>query len=113
MHCAGKPGLKALEVRAQIFVENLLKRSVRLDIAATDSAGTKYNENPTGGYGIFAETMLEQGREAAKRAEKAGKTRHRQRHRHMFKWNGKEDPWHVPRALFSTGKKGIAKGWSL
>ena len=111
MHCAGKPGLKALEVRAQIFVENLLKRSVRLDIAATDSAGTKYNENPTGGYGIFAETMLEQGREAAKRAEKAGKTRQRL----GIRSNGmeKRTPGMLPRALFSTGKKGIAKEWSL
>lgn len=38
-----KPDLKALEVHTQVFVENLLKRSVRLDIVATDSAGTKYN----------------------------------------------------------------------
>ena len=38
-----KPDLKVLDVRTQVFVENLLKRSVRLDILATDSTGTKWN----------------------------------------------------------------------
>lgn len=38
-----KPDLKVLDVRAQVFVENLLNRSVRLDILATDSTGAKLN----------------------------------------------------------------------
>ena len=38
-----KPDLKVLDVRTQVFVENLLNRSVRLDILATDSAGAKLN----------------------------------------------------------------------
>ncbi len=38
-----KPDLKVLDVRSQVFVENLLSRSVRLDILATDSAGAKMN----------------------------------------------------------------------
>ncbi len=38
-----KPDLKVLDVRTQIFVENLLNRSVRLDILATDSTGAKLN----------------------------------------------------------------------
>ncbi len=38
-----KPDLKVLDVRTQVFVENLLNRSVRLDILATDSTGTKLN----------------------------------------------------------------------
>lgn len=33
------PNLKVLDVRTQVFVENLLKRSVRLDILATDETG--------------------------------------------------------------------------
>lgn len=33
------PDLKVLDVRTQVFVENLLNRSVRLDVLATDSAG--------------------------------------------------------------------------
>lgn len=37
------PDLVVVEVRTQVFVENLLKRSVRLDILATDSAGRKIN----------------------------------------------------------------------
>lgn len=38
-----KPDLVAEEVRTQVFVENLLHRSVRLDVLAADSAGRKYN----------------------------------------------------------------------
>lgn len=38
-----KPDLKVLDVRAQVFVENLLNRSVRLDILATDDTGAKLN----------------------------------------------------------------------
>ena len=38
-----KPDLKVLDVRTQVFVENLLDRSVRLDILATDSTGAKLN----------------------------------------------------------------------
>ncbi len=38
-----KPDLKVLDVRTQVFVENLLNRSVRLDIVATDSTGAKLN----------------------------------------------------------------------
>ena len=39
-----KTDLKVLDVRTQVFVENLLNRSVRLDILATDDTGTKRNE---------------------------------------------------------------------
>jgi len=35
--------LDVLDVRTQVFVENLLNRSVRLDVLATDSAGRKFN----------------------------------------------------------------------
>ena len=38
-----KPDLKVLDVRTQVFVENLLNRSVRLDILAMDSTGAKLN----------------------------------------------------------------------
>ncbi len=38
-----KPDLKVLDVRTQVFVENLLNRSVRLDILATDDTGVKLN----------------------------------------------------------------------
>ena len=38
-----KPDLKVLDVRTQVFVENLLYRSVRFDILATDSTGAKLN----------------------------------------------------------------------
>ena len=38
-----KPDLKVLDVHTQVFVENLLNRSVRLDILATDSTGAKFN----------------------------------------------------------------------
>ena len=38
-----KPSLKVLDVRTQVFVENLLNRSVRLDILATDDTGAKLN----------------------------------------------------------------------
>ncbi|EOS20513.1 hypothetical protein C806_05034 [Lachnospiraceae bacterium 3-1] len=38
-----KPDLKVLDVRTQVFVENLLNRSVRLDILATDSTWAKLN----------------------------------------------------------------------
>ena len=37
------PDLVAVDVRTQVFVENLLNRSVRLDILATDSTGRKIN----------------------------------------------------------------------
>ena len=37
------PDLEIVDVRTQVFVENLLKRSVRLDVLATDSAGKKIN----------------------------------------------------------------------
>ncbi len=38
-----KPDLKVLDVRTQVFVENLLNRSVKLDILATDSTWAKLN----------------------------------------------------------------------
>ena len=38
-----KPDLKVPDVRTQVFVENLLNRSVRPDILATDSTGAKLN----------------------------------------------------------------------
>ncbi len=38
-----KPDLKVLDIRTQVFVDNLLNRSVRLDILATDSTGAKLN----------------------------------------------------------------------
>lgn len=38
-----KPDLEVIDVRTQVFVENLLNRSVRLDILATDSTGRKIN----------------------------------------------------------------------
>lgn len=38
-----KPDLKVLDVRTQVFVENLLYRSVRFDILATDNTGAKLN----------------------------------------------------------------------
>ncbi len=38
-----KPDLSVCSARTQVFVENLLNRSVRLDILATDSSGTTYN----------------------------------------------------------------------
>lgn len=37
------PELNVLDVRTQVFVENLLNRSVRFDVLATDSAGRKFN----------------------------------------------------------------------
>lgn len=37
------PNLNVLDVRTQVFVENLLNRSVRLDVLATDSIGRKFN----------------------------------------------------------------------
>lgn len=37
------PDLVVVEVRTQVFVENLLNRSVRLDVLATDSTGKVYN----------------------------------------------------------------------
>ena len=37
------PDLKVIDVHTQVFVENLLNRSVRLDILATDSSGRKIN----------------------------------------------------------------------
>ena len=38
-----KPDLQVTDVRTQVFVENLMNRSVRLDILATDSEGRKIN----------------------------------------------------------------------
>lgn len=38
-----KQDLKVIDVRTQVFVENLLNRSVRLDVLATDCAGRKFN----------------------------------------------------------------------
>lgn len=38
-----KADLKVLDAHTQVFVENLLERSVRLDILATDAQGAKYN----------------------------------------------------------------------
>ncbi|WP_434311026.1 PD-(D/E)XK nuclease family transposase [Hominifimenecus sp. rT4P-3] len=38
-----RPDLQVVDVHTQVFVENLLNRSVRLDILATDSAGAKMN----------------------------------------------------------------------
>lgn len=38
-----KPDLDVVDVRTQVFVENLLNRSVRLDVLATDSEGRKFN----------------------------------------------------------------------
>ena len=38
-----KPDLNVVDVRTQVFVENLLNRSVRLDVLATDSKGRKFN----------------------------------------------------------------------
>lgn len=38
-----RPDLKVLDVHTQVFAENLLKRSVRFDVIATDNAGKKYN----------------------------------------------------------------------
>ncbi len=37
------PDLVVMDVQTQVFVENLLNRSVRLDILATDSTGRKIN----------------------------------------------------------------------
>ncbi|WP_253675109.1 Rpn family recombination-promoting nuclease/putative transposase [Treponema sp. OMZ 305] len=38
-----KTDLKVIDARTQVFLANLLNRSVRLDVLATDSAGRKYN----------------------------------------------------------------------
>lgn len=38
-----KPDLRVVEVHTQVFVANLGKRSVRLDVLAVDSAGRKYD----------------------------------------------------------------------
>ena len=38
-----KPDLNVVDVRTQVFVENLPNRSVRLDVLATDSEGRKFN----------------------------------------------------------------------
>lgn len=39
----GKPDLEVVDVRTQVFLENLLNRSVRLDVLAADSTGRKFN----------------------------------------------------------------------
>lgn len=38
-----KSDLKVVDVRTQVFVENIKNRSVRLDVLATDSEGCKFN----------------------------------------------------------------------
>lgn len=38
-----KSDLKVVDVRTQVFMENLLNRSVRLDVLATDGEGRKFN----------------------------------------------------------------------
>lgn len=38
-----KPDLKVLDVATQVFAANILKRSVRMDVLATDSVGRKFN----------------------------------------------------------------------
>ncbi len=38
-----KQDLKVVDARTQVFVENLLNRSVRLDVLATNSVGHKFN----------------------------------------------------------------------
>ncbi len=38
-----KPDLKVIDLKVQCFIKNLLKRSVKLDVFATDSIGKKYN----------------------------------------------------------------------
>lgn len=38
-----KPDLRVLEVRTQVFIGNLQKRAIRLDVLATDSSQQKYN----------------------------------------------------------------------
>ena len=38
-----KPDLKVLEVHTQVFIENLLHRSVRFDVLATDNTGARIN----------------------------------------------------------------------
>ena len=38
-----KQDLQVTDVHTQVFVENLVNRSVRLDVLATDSKGIKYN----------------------------------------------------------------------
>ena len=38
-----KSDLKVVDVRTQVFVENIKNRSVRLDVLATDSEGRKFN----------------------------------------------------------------------
>ena len=38
-----KPDLKVIQVQTQVFVENLIKRSVRFDVLATDTSGKMYN----------------------------------------------------------------------
>lgn len=38
-----KPDLKVLEVHTQVFIENLLHRSVRFDVLATDDTGARIN----------------------------------------------------------------------
>ncbi len=38
-----KDDLRIIDVRTQVFVENLINRSVRLDVLATDSSNKKYN----------------------------------------------------------------------
>ena len=38
-----KSDLKVIDVRTQVFVENLLNRSVRMDVLATNSTGKKFN----------------------------------------------------------------------
>ena len=39
----GKADLVVIDVRTQVFIQNLLNRSVRLDVVATDSQGRMYD----------------------------------------------------------------------
>lgn len=66
--------LKVLEVRTQVFVENLLNRSVRLDILATDSSERKINvEIQRSDKGGGAETRtLQFQHDGCKSSEKGG-----------------------------------------
>jgi len=51
----GKPDLKVLEAHTQVFVANLLKRSVRLDVFAVEGMGKRCNmeiQRANGGAGF-------------------------------------------------------------
>ena len=52
------PDLEVTDVRTQVFVENLLNRSVRLDVLATDSAGVLSGRTRAPGGGVRAITAV-------------------------------------------------------